>query len=469
MVNFIVRKNSAFLSSEGINDAVPIIPLSKDTLEEWRTSLSPAQQKWLDQNNFKAKSQEMLLIPAQDGALHAVALGMGDKDFGPWTLATVAKSLPAGNYRIEGELEGGHADLAALGWGLGQYHFDHYLKNKKDRKAVLVLPETCDATTIQSLIRATGLVRDLVNFPTDHMGPPELSTAALQLADAFGADFEETVGEGLLERGFETIYTVGRAAAKEPRLIDLHWGDKDNPKLTLVGKGVCFDTGGLDIKPSSGMRNMKKDMGGAAHVLGLAQAIMEADLPVRLRVLIPAVENNISANAFRPGDIIRTYKGTTVEVGNTDAEGRLVLCDALTLACEDDPDLLLDFATLTGAARVALGTDVPPFFTDNDALARDLAEHAEAQHDPLWRLPLYAPYEDSLKSPVADMSNMSDGPFGGAITAALYLKHFVDKPENWVHFDVFAWNISDRPGRPKGGEAMALRAVFSYLQERYGS
>nr|WP_276515141.1 leucyl aminopeptidase family protein [Pseudemcibacter aquimaris] len=351
---------------------------------------------------------------------------------------------------------------------MGHYKFDQYLKEKNDKCAVLIAPENCNFDHISAIINGTNLTRDLVNIPTCDMGPTELADASQELAKEYGAACDITVGDDLLEKGYETIHTVGRAAEKEPRLIDITWGDENDPKITLIGKGVCFDTGGLDIKPSSAMLTMKKDMGGAAHVLGLAQMIMEVGLKIRLRVLIPAVENNISANAFRPGDIIKSYEGTTIEVGNTDAEGRLVLCDAIALASEENPELMIDFATLTGAARVAMGVDVPPYFTDDEELNSKLLEIQHDHHDPLWPLPLYTPYRKMLSSSIADINNVGSSGFGGAITAALFLKHFVGKDIPWIHFDVYAWNASDRPGKPKGGEAMGIRAVFAYLSERFG-
>jgi len=304
-------------------------------------------------------------------------------------------------------------------------------------------------------------------MPTCDLGPNELEEVAADLAKAFDATISVTTGDDLLTKNLNTIHAVGRAAEKEPRLIDVTWGDEKHAKVTLVGKGVCFDTGGLDIKPSGAMLTMKKDMGGAAHVLGLGQMIMESGLKIRLRILIPAVENNIAGNAFRPGDIITSYEGTTIEVGNTDAEGRLVLCDALALANEEKPDLIIDFATLTGAARVALGADVPPFFTDDEQLNIDLPKYSLAEHDPLWPLPLYAPYKKLLNSTVADLNNVASSGFGGAITAALFLKHFVGNNIPWIHFDVYAWNATTRPGRPKGGEAMGIRAIFEYLTNKY--
>ncbi|WP_339863465.1 leucyl aminopeptidase family protein [Paremcibacter congregatus] len=456
-----------YLSATAREKAVPITLVTRDHLTAWQKSLSPAQSRWADDNDFTAAAGQILTLAAADGSLEAVALGMGThhdkKDI--WVLATLAQSLPKGYYRLVSEHD---EKLAALGWAMAQYKFDRYLDKKNDRAAVLMVSTEDLQRQVTTLFHGLTLVRDLVNTPTCDMGPSHLSAAMQALAASYGATFHETVGDALLEKGYNTIHAVGRAAANAPRLLDMSWGRPDAPKLTLVGKGVCFDTGGLDLKPSSGMRIMKKDMGGAAHSLGLARMIMDSGLDVRLRVLIPAVENNISADAFRPGDIITTYKGTTVEIDNTDAEGRLVLCDALTLGSEEDPDLMLDFATLTGAARVAMGSDIVPFFTDGDDIAGALTDQSAEESDPIWRMPLYAPYESDLKSKCADMSNMGSGPYGGAIIAALYLKHFVTKPEKWVHFDVFAWNLNNRPGRPQGGEAMALRAVLAYLTKRYG-
>ena len=317
-------------------------------------------------------------------------------------------------------------------------------------------------------MRAAYLVRDLVNTPAEDMMPQHLAEAARALAEEFGAQFTEIVGDELLVRNYPLVHAVGRASVHAPRLLDLRWGDPAHPRLTLVGKGVCFDSGGLDIKPASGMRWMKKDMGGAAHVLGLARLVMATGLPVRLRVLVPTVENAISGSSFRPGDVIRSRKGLTVEIENTDAEGRLVLCDALAEAGTEEPALLIDFATLTGAARVALGTDLPGFFTNDDALADALALAGEAERDPVWRLPLFKPYRRELESQVADLLNCSTNGFGGAITAALFLQRFVPKGIDWLHFDLNAWNVSERAGRPKGGEAMGLYATFRYLEQRFG-
>lgn len=359
------------------------------------------------------------------------------------------------------------ATMAAVGWGLGTYRYQRYKRNGNGH-ASLVWPANADRTRAEHLIEAHTLVRDLINTPTEDMGPDALAANVKQVARAFGAKVQVIVGADLLRRNFPAIHAVGRAAAREPRLIDLRWGPADAPKLTLVGKGVCFDSGGLDIKPASGMRWMKKDMGGAATALGLAQLIMASQLRVRLRVLIPAVENAIAGNAYRPGDVIRTRKGLSVEIGNTDAEGRVILCDALALADEEAPELLLDFATLTGAARVALGPELAALFTDDDQLAEDVTRFGSSHDDPVWRLPLWAPYRRMIDSKFADITNSSDSGFGGAITAALFLKEFVTRSQAWAHFDLFAWNNSDKPGRPYGGEAMTMRALFGLLEDRYG-
>jgi leucyl aminopeptidase len=359
------------------------------------------------------------------------------------------------------------ATRAALGWALGTYAFTRY-KERKRGFATLALPAAADRGEVERLARGIFLGRDLVNTPAIDMGPAELAAAAEKVAGEAGARFSVVVGDDLLTHNYPTIHTVGRASTRAPRLIDIVWGDPDAPKVTLVGKGVCFDSGGLDIKPSSGMKTMKKDMGGAATALGLASAIMDAGLPVRLRVLIPAVENAVSGSAMRPLDVVRTRKGITVEIGNTDAEGRLILCDALAEADSEKPAILIDFATLTGAARVALGPDLPALFSSDDALAADLLAAGTEENDPMWRLPLYAPYRKMLDSKVADINNVSDSGYAGAITAALYLQEFVSKDTPWAHLDLFAWNNGARPGRPEGGEVMTIRAVYAYLRRRFG-
>lgn len=439
----------------------------KDAFNKWNIGLTNSQKQWVKTNSFNAAHGSLITFSAEEGNIDFVAFGLDKNEIDPWVFSKLSSSLPDGLYKISNDLDVIFADQVAFGWAMADYKFERYLKEKKKRSVKLVVPNNCNYQNVCTSVRGTCLTRDLVNTPTCDMGPSELSDAAKELAKAYKAKFKVTVGEELLKKGYETIHTVGRAAEKEPRLIEINWGKKSSPKLTLVGKGVCFDTGGLDIKPSNAMLTMKKDMGGAAHVLGLGQMIMESGLDVNLRILIPAVENNISGNAFRPGDIIKSYKGTTIEIGNTDAEGRLVLCDALTLACEEKPELILDFATLTGAARVAMGADIPPYFTDDDELHNGLQQHMRSENDPLWQLPLYEPYRKLLSSSIAEINNVASTGFGGAITAALYLKHFVDDGISWAHFDVYAWNMSDRPGRPKGGEAMGLRAVMAYLQSKF--
>jgi leucyl aminopeptidase len=376
----------------------------------------------------------------------------------------LARSLPAGVYRLEGEV--GDARLAALSWCLEAYDFDVYRK-VRPAAARLVCPAGVDRGELLRTATAVFLVRDMVNTPASDLGPDELEAAARRVARVHRATLRVTSGRAL-ERGFPMIHHVGKASPRAPRLIDITWGSPRAPKVTLVGKGVCFDTGGLDIKPSSGMLLMKKDMGGAANVLGLAQMIMAAKLRVRLRVLIPAVENAISGNAFRPGDVLRSRKGLTVEIGNTDAEGRLILADALALADEEKPDLLLDMATLTGAARVALGPDLPPFYTDDEATAQALQDAASAESDPLWRMPFWQPYTRLFESSVADVNNAGDSGYAGSITAALFLKRFVERAKTYIHFDIFAWTPQARPGSPRGGEAQGIRALFRLLAARYG-
>lgn len=464
MFNYVYQQEVECLTTKTHPNSIALRIVAIDQLDRWKKSLTAPQRKWSEANNFSARNGEVLIFSNAEGGVDFVAAG-DDQDF--WGFSKIAASLPDGHYHFEDKIEDNMASLAVFGWAMAHYNFDPYLKKKKSKSCVLRLPDNCDYENICAVVNGTTLARDLVNTPTCDMGPTELAEVATIVAKTFNAKISVIEGEELLGKGLNTIHTVGRAAEKAPRLIDITWGDANAPKLTLVGKGVCFDTGGLDIKPSNAMLIMKKDMGGAAHVLGLALMIMQSGLNVRLRVLIPAVENNIAGNAFRPGDIIKSYKGTTIEVGNTDAEGRLVLCDALALACEEDPELLLDFATLTGAARVALGTDVPPYFTDDQDLSSAILKYSEIQQDPLWPLPLYKPYKNLLNSKIADINNVASTGFGGAITAALFLKEFVDPNISWAHFDVYAWNASARSGRPPGGEAMGIRAVFEYLTDRY--
>lgn len=443
----------------------PIHLLSKGGLEN--VDLDAAAKAWAGHNGFSGEAGQVVILPGAGGEIGGALFGLGKAEAARNALAcgTLARKLPEGDWHFAQKPE--NPSLAALGMALGAYTFTRY--GKKPGKALrLAVPTGVDRAHILRIVEGVFLTRDLVNTPTNDMGPDALEEAVRKLAKQHKARLSVTKGDDLLKRNFPMIHAVGRASAEAPRLIDLTWGEKNAPKVTLVGKGVCFDTGGLDIKPPSGMLLMKKDMGGGANVLGLAAMIMAARLKVRLRVLIPAVENSISANAFRPGDILRSRKGLTVEIGNTDAEGRLVLADALALADEEAPDLLVDMATLTGAARVALGPDLPPFYTDDEALAGEIAAASSAVEDPLWRMPLWAPYDAKLASKVADMNNVTSDGSAGSITAALFLKRFVEKAASWAHFDIFAWNPAERPHGPVGGEAQGIRALEHVLSKRYG-
>ncbi len=415
---------------------------------------------------FEGKPGQHLMMPGGGGKLAAVLFGLEtekDPKKDPFLPGRLAGLLPDGTYRFANAPH--DARLAVLAFALGTYDFARYRKGG-NRKLKLRVPNGVDAKELSAQVEAVMLARDLINTPSNDMGPAELEAAAAKLAKAHRAKFT-TVSGTKLAKAFPLVQAVGGGSARAPRLIDFTWGNPKHPKVTLVGKGVCFDTGGLDIKTDAGMLNMKKDMGGAATALALAHMIMSRKLPVRLRVIIPAVENSISGTSFRPRDIFRARNGITVEIGNTDAEGRLILADALALADEDKPDLIVDFATLTGAARVALGPDLPPFFTDDDQLAVDFVRHGSAECDPVWRLPLWRPYEAMLDSKVADTNNVGGG-MGGAITAALFLRKFVTQTRAWVHLDVFAWTAAAKPGRPEGGECMSARALYALLVERYG-
>lgn len=425
-----------------------------------------AQRAWLTANGFEGKVGQVALLPSVDGIEAAVAVVEGDGT--PWSYVHLPGQLPARAFRLLTDPGAEEASALALGWALASYAFERY-RPRKDSPATLVWPKSADRAQVTRLAEATTLVRDLINTPAGDLGPAELADAAKELAATHKAKFSVIVGKSLEKRGFPAVYAVGKGSPRAPRLIDMTWGRATHPKVTLVGKGVVFDTGGLDLKSAGGMLLMKKDMGGAAQVLGLAHAIMDAKLPVRLRVLVPAVENSISGEAFRPSDVISTGKGLTVEVGNTDAEGRLVLADALFEACKDEPEVLLDFATLTGAARVALGTDVPALFCNADGLADDFLAAGKAVGDQVWRMPLWDGYRSKLDSKVADINNIADGGYGGAITAALFLKEFVSPKIDWAHLDLMAYNLSHRPGRPAGGEAMGIRAAFTMLEKRYSA
>jgi leucyl aminopeptidase len=455
---------------EEASDAVPIIALTAEGFEGWAASLSQAQRAWLQATGFKPKAGRHALLPAPDGGL-AQIVAIVDPAEPVWALAGLPADLPDRTYRVSTDLDAllgpGGSDAASLGWALGTYAFTRY--RAADRApARLVWPEAADRRLVTALAEGLALARDLVNTPTEAMGPAELAAAAADLASRHGGTIEVVTGEELLAHNYPLIHAVGRAAASAPRLIDLRWGDESAPKVTLVGKGVCFDSGGLDIKSASGMKLMKKDMGGAATVLGLAQAIMATGLRLRLRVLVPAVENAIAGNAFRPMDVFRSRKGLTVEIGNTDAEGRLVLADALAEAASERPALLIDMATLTGAARVALGPDLPAMFARSDPTAEALLEAGRREADPLWRLPLWAPYRKLLDSKIADINNASDSSHAGAVTAALFLDEFVEPGIDWIHLDTFAWIPTAKPGRPEGGEGLGLRAIHRLLRNRFG-
>jgi leucyl aminopeptidase len=442
-----------------------IVPLSQNGFESWRVQQSPVCQNWIEQTNFKAESGSVCLIPDTEGRLVLVLLGMGTED-DLWTFGGLPDKLPPGHYRIDTRIDNHALTLAALAWSLGAYSFERY-KAKIQARPRLVIGNAINRTALEIQLRSIYLVRDLINTPAADMMPQHLAQATQELAAEYGARVNQIVGEELLAQNYPIIHAVGRASAHAPRLIDLTWGNAEHPKVTLVGKGVCFDSGGLDIKPASAMRLMKKDMGGAAHVLGLARMVMEGRLPVRLRVLIAAVENAVSSNAFRPGDVLTSRQGLTIEVDNTDAEGRLVLCDALTEAAGERPVLIIDFATLTGAARTALGTEVPALFANNASVVKNVMQAAEEVDEPVWPLPLHRPYRALLDSTLADIANSSKEPYAGAITAALFLQEFVPAELDWVHFDVMGWNIRNRAAHPEGGEAMGVRAVFLYLKNRF--
>src|SRR5262245_10636113 len=446
--------------------AIPIHALRTSEWRHWIERHSETLRTLAAAHDFTAQNGRVLLVPATDGAIERVLFGVGDKA-NSMSMGALAQHLPAGDYRIAFAPREFSATATAIAWGLGAYVFDRYKKRKRPAPR-LAPPEGADMAEAARIIEASWLARDLVNTPTNDMGPDALQGAAEKVAKENGAQIEVVAGDALLKQNYPLIHAVGRAAAQAPRLIHLSWGDPAAPRLALVGKGVTFDTGGLDMKPSAGMRLMKKDMGGAAHALALAQIVMQAKLNIRLNVFLAIVENAISGDAFRPGDVIASRKGLSVEIDNTDAEGRLILADALARACEDKPALLLDFATLTGAARTALGPDLPPFYTGDEALASEYAQASVETSDPIWRLPLWDAYEGDMDSPVADLKNTGDGAFAGAIYAALFLRRFVTTPA-WAHFDVFAWAPKEKPSRPAGGEAQALRASWAVIKKRFAA
>lgn len=452
------------LSTSPLSGSRPVFLVKKDGLAG--AELDTHARAWAEANGFTGEAGRLLVVPGQNRVVGSALFGLGDEagGFAPLLTGALAKSLPGGNWHFGNRPA--DPELSCLGLLLGDYVFTRYGK-RPGSEIRFTVPEGADIDRLRRLKDGTFLVRDLINTPTNDMGPEALEQEVRALASRFKAKISVTAGDALLSDNFPMIHAVGRAGAEAPRLIDLSWGPVNAPKVTLVGKGVCFDTGGLDIKPSSGMLIMKKDMGGAANVLGLAFMIMSAGLYVRLRVLIPAVENAISGNAFRPGDVLKSRKGITVEIGNTDAEGRLILADALALADEETPDLLIDMATLTGAARTALGPDLAPFYVRDDRLSAEIWRESAATADPVWRMPLWQPYEKKLSSRIADLNNVTADGFAGSVTAALFLGRFVEKTRNWVHFDIYGWNPNDRPHGPMGGEAQAIRALEALIARRY--
>jgi len=445
---------------------IPVHLTNQASFGRHADALPAAARQWLATLGFNGAPDTFALLPDEQGRLQAVWAGVRSPDH-PWALAALPRGLPPGRYRLGGDGLAPDDQAAALSWQLGGYAFTRY-KAPKREAAELQLPASDAARHGVLLAQVIADTRDLVNTPAEHLGPAELADAVQRVAKTHGARFRQTVGDALLKAGFPAIHAVGRAATAAPRLIELNWGRPKAPRITLVGKGVCFDSGGLDIKSPEGMRQMKKDMGGAANALGLATLIMAGKLDVRLQLLIPAVENAIAGNAYRPGDVISTRAGLHIEIGNTDAEGRVILCDALAYGAESEPDLLIDLATLTGAARVALGGQLPALFCRDMALARDLVDRGLALHDPLWHLPLWRDYHPGIESDIADIVNTGRGPQAGAINAALFLDDFVPAGQAWLHIDLYAWNDANRPGRPAGGEAQTLRTLLAYLQQRYG-
>ena len=459
---------SCFVASANAGDAISMVVLDRATYPAWRETQTASTRAWLDANAFSPGAGSFLLVPDAQGAPLFVVAAISDAG-DPLALAHLPMLLPAGTYRLRADspvpVDPG---LLLLGWGLGAYRFDRYVAPSRPAARLVLEQADIENSEAFALLRSSLLVRDLVNTPTEHMGPSDLEAVASRLAQAYGGQLKVITGDDLLSANFPTIHAVGRASHRPPRLIELQWGDPANPHVVIIGKGVCFDTGGLNLKTGDGMRNMKKDMGGAAHALALAQLVMSQALPIRLTLLVPAVENSVAGNSFRPGEVIVTRQGLSVEIDNTDAEGRLVLCDALAYAAEKKPALILDYATLTGAARVALGPDVPALFCNDETLAAAYLAAGERARDRVWRLPLWRPYLSYLKSGIADLSNSSPSRMGGAIVAALFLERFVPEAQPWAHVDVYAWNDGERPGRPAGGEAQGLRAALGLLRARFG-
>ncbi len=450
------------LTTRKSGTVTPVVAVERTGFAGWLKKQTKEDQAWLKSVGFRAEPGQTALVSGKGGTLKLVVVGTSGS---LWDFAGLPSTLPKGKYVLEA---GADADVVALGWALGAYRFDRYRKTPR-APAVLVWPADADKARVTLLAEGIKLARDLINTPASDLGPEELAQAAVDLAASHDAKAKVIVGAKLLSSNYPAVHAVGRASSRAPRLVDFSWGARSNPRVTLVGKGVCFDSGGLDLKSAGAMKLMKKDMGGAALVLGLAHAIMAAKLPVRLRVLVPAVENSVSGNAMRPLDVLSTRKGLTVEVGNTDAEGRLILADALAEGDGESPALLLDAATLTGAARVALGTGLPALFSTDDAWAEAILAAGREVQDPLWRMPLHDDYRPLLDSTVADLSSTGAGSYGGAITAALFLREFITRSRPWVHIDTMAFNLDSKPGRPQGGEAFALRALFRALEKRFAS
>ena len=456
---------------ESIEKTIPIILVETELFEDWFKKQTDHLKKWLSSNNFNAISGDFCLVPHSNGSLEKVIVGFCKNDF--WIAGRLSKSLPLASYHI-GELYGHISKVDSkeiksnfvASWCLGAYTFKRYKSKSSIQVSKLVCPKETDLKYVKGLIHSSYITRDLINTPCEDLSPLDLANFSKSIADKHGADFKLVSGDDLISKNFPAIHAVGRASVNDPQLIEICKGDKTFPKLTLVGKGVCFDSGGLDLKPSSGMRLMKKDMGGAANVLGLANWILSVELPLQIRIIIPAVENLVSSNSFKPGDVIRTRKGTSVEIGNTDAEGRLILADALTYACEDSPDLLIDCATLTGSARSALGSDIPALFSNSDNLANELMDYGVKRFDPVWRLPLWKNYMRLIDSKIADINNAGESNFAGSITAALFLESFIKKEIPWIHLDMYCWNLESLPGRPAGGEAQSQRALFDLIVNR---
>ncbi len=455
----------SFALTEKAAAAVPLHVVAKSGFKAWLGKQDAAVRQWVGATKFTCDDGKFLALPGKNGKLAGVVVGTNKPDM--WSIAHLAHALPTNTYKLAGNISAALATQMAAGWALGAYRFTRY-KKSAPKPATLVMPGNADRAAITRLVSATWFARDLITTPAVDMLPDQLEAACRKFAKENKAKVSVLEGEELLVRNYPTIYTVGKGSTIAPRLVDIRHGKAGAPKVTLVGKGVCFDSGGLDIKSAGAMKLMKKDMAGVAILLALGQMVIQSKLNINLRILCPLVENAVSGSAMRPLDVVKTRKGITVEIGDTDAEGRLILCDALAEADREKPDLIIDCSTLTGAARVALGTDMPAFFTTDDKLAAALAKHSAAQHDPLYRLPLYAPYRSMLKSDVADISNISDSGYAGAITAALFLKEFVENAKSWVHLDMMAWNLTSLPGRPKGAEAQGLRSLFALLEERYG-